>query len=282
LIFGGLTMTADKVTIHTAPRSSARARKSTTGRPVGAGNALDAAEATFRLLVTGPSPLALDGAAIGHGLPPRMVDLAELTDIVLAPAATDRLRDAVWAELVRRSREDGPSWVIGCVGVALPGLVNIAARATRTASPSVADDIVSELLTEFVAQLKRIDVTRPHIAERLLLWARKAAARARGRDERHLALATDALPALPASDGADPATVLHEAVRQGIITSQTAALIQATRLDGIPLAEYADARGEHPKKLYARRQRAEARLAEAISQGQLCANFDGVPQKPGL
>jgi len=33
-------------------------------------DALDVLDSSFRLLVTGPSPLTIDGAALGHGCPP--------------------------------------------------------------------------------------------------------------------------------------------------------------------------------------------------------------------
>ncbi|HZD37081.1 MAG TPA: hypothetical protein VE664_00405 [Actinomycetes bacterium] len=36
-------------------------------------DALDVLDSSFRLLVSGPSPLAIDGAAPGHGLPARLI-----------------------------------------------------------------------------------------------------------------------------------------------------------------------------------------------------------------
>ena len=84
-------------------------------------NALSVADRAFQLLVTGPSPLSVDGRSIGHGVPRRLIDLGELKALLLTPQAGDELKDAVWAHLVRRSRCDGPTWVIGCVGVAMPG-----------------------------------------------------------------------------------------------------------------------------------------------------------------
>ncbi|WP_344586521.1 hypothetical protein [Actinomadura vinacea] len=150
------------------------------------------AERTFQLLIAGP--LALDGRKVGHGLPARAVGLGELREALLKPAATEALKDAVWAELVSRARTKDPAWVIGCVGVAMPGLKNVAARVLRSSPERLADDIGSELLTEFVAQLDGIDITRPHIAARLMLRARKGALRARGRESRHLPCASEEMP----------------------------------------------------------------------------------------
>jgi hypothetical protein len=48
--------------------------------------ALDVLDASFRLLVTGPSPLAIDGAALGHGLPARLIPLCELRALLLQPS----------------------------------------------------------------------------------------------------------------------------------------------------------------------------------------------------
>ena len=98
---------------------------------------------------------------------------------MLKTSASDELKDAAWRELIAKARTGDPVWVVGCVGVAMPGLKNTAARVIRSSPSRLIDDIVSELLTEFVAQLPRIDAERSHIAARLLLWAHKGALRAR-------------------------------------------------------------------------------------------------------
>ncbi|MGW5681358.1 hypothetical protein [Nonomuraea sp. NPDC003754] len=67
------------------------------------------------------------------------------------PPADDELKDAVWAYLMRRSQWDGPAWVIGCVGVAMPGLKNLPSHTTQGCPVHVIDDIVSEMVTNFVA-----------------------------------------------------------------------------------------------------------------------------------
>lgn len=49
-----------------------------------AGNTLAVAERAFRLLITGPAPPAVNGKTIGHGLPPRPIDLGELKELLSA------------------------------------------------------------------------------------------------------------------------------------------------------------------------------------------------------
>ncbi|MFA1550748.1 hypothetical protein [Actinomadura chokoriensis] len=232
-------------------------------------NALSVAERSFRLLTTGPNPLALDGRTVGHGLPARAIDLSELRTLLLETSASDELKDAAWRELVRRSRSGDPAWVVGCVGVAMPGLKSTAARVIRYSPSRLVDDIVSELLTEFVAQLARIDIERPHIAARLMLWARKGALRARGRDARHVPCDPSELPDHPPVSDVDPVVLLLEAARQGIITSAAAELINATRLDGLSVQRLAKDKGEPASRLYKQRQVAEVRLVDAIRDGRI-------------
>ncbi|HUD17965.1 MAG TPA: hypothetical protein VMQ59_11910, partial [Acidimicrobiales bacterium] len=52
----------------------------------------DTLEKTFRLLVTGPRPLALEGEAV-VGLPQRLIPLDELKAILLHPSTSYQVRD---------------------------------------------------------------------------------------------------------------------------------------------------------------------------------------------
>ncbi|MBO2451623.1 hypothetical protein J4573_31350 [Actinomadura barringtoniae] len=258
-----------------------------TGTPTRSGytdNALDVAETTFNLLITGPAPLALDGTGIGHGLPARMIDLGELRAIVLGPDTNDALKDAVWRELVTCARAGEPSWVIGCVGMALPGLKNAAAGVIATSPRGLADDIVSELLTEFLAQLPKIDIDRGHIGARLVCWARKGAFRARGHNARHTLLDARRVPWLMQSpERIEPelAALLAEAVHQEVISASAADLINATRLQGMSVTDYARTHGLPAARLLKRRARAEARLAAAITEGQVQAITAELVSDPG-
>lgn len=242
-------------------------------------NALAIAERSFHLQATGPQPLALDGRTIGHGLPARLVDLTEVRALLLGQTASDELKDATWRALVLRARTGDPAWVVGCVGVAMPGLKNTAAKVLRSSPDRYADDIVSELLTEFVAQLACIEIERPHIVQRLILWARKGALRARGREARYVPCEPALLPDSPADVGVDieanvdVAALMVDAVRQGIIAPEEAELITSTRLEGLPVLDVARRRRLPANRLYWRRQIAEGRLAAAVRDGRLSVDF---------
>ncbi|MCK2214022.1 hypothetical protein MF672_009505 [Actinomadura sp. ATCC 31491] len=242
-------------------------------------NALSAADRAFRFLVTDPNPLSVDGRSIGRGLPRRPIHLGELKNLLLTPQADDELKDAVWAHLVRRSRSDGPAWVIGCVGMAMPGLKNLAARTTQGCPAHVVDDIVSEMVTNFVAQLCRIDLDRPNILPRLLMWARKGALQVRARELASVEVCAET-PEQVVLD-TEPFMVLAEAVRCRVITADEAKLINATRLEGQALRACAGRLGVPADRLYKRRRAAETRLARAIEEGQVSVSYDGQGSNSG-
>ncbi|MCP2336960.1 hypothetical protein [Actinomadura rupiterrae] len=255
-----------------------------------AGGVLGRLETEFRQLATGPGALLLDGCEIGEVLPSRPLALGELRAMLLGPETRGDLKDLVWAALVRRARADGEPWVTACVGMALPGLRAAAARNLRHSPERLADDVVSEMLTEFLAQLPRIDLDRPRIATRLLWWGRKGALRERGRGlrveprdphealeraDQHETASDGGLQGSVCSSPVEPADLLGLAIRQGIIRAEDAELIRATRLQGQSLRHVARGRGEAESKLYSQRERAEARLATAMASGQVSARAVG-------
>ncbi len=63
----------------------------------------DRVETSFRLLTTGPRPLALDGRQVGHGLPARPIPLDELRARLLHPSTSFAARDAAMAVLLARA-----------------------------------------------------------------------------------------------------------------------------------------------------------------------------------
>ena len=150
---------------------------------------------------------------------------------------------AVWAHLVLRSRTDGATWTLGCVGVALPALTTIAATLTArlAGDPS---DIHAAVLTGFVTELARVDLRKPRVMLRLR-WAAYRAGHAALRE------ALDApVPAgnrcrstEPAPAWGHPDFVLARAVAEKVITADEAELIGSTRLEAHPLATAAAQRG---------------------------------------
>jgi hypothetical protein len=111
-------------------------------------------EACFRLLATGPAPLALDGRNLGHGVPARRIPLGELRILLHHPAATDDLQRAVLQELVRLATQQPGSWTIGLAGVLLPGLREIAGSAAPI-DARVASHVEADVLERFRNAIQR-------------------------------------------------------------------------------------------------------------------------------
>ncbi|MFC6879656.1 MULTISPECIES: hypothetical protein [Actinomadura] len=249
---------------------------------------LDVAETTFDLLTRGPAPLAVDGAVLGHGLPARRIALDELRAILLHPATSHEARDLVWKELIGRARREGASWVMGCVGIALPGLKAIVRDRLRrldTEPDAGTSHVAGELLSAFYDALLRIDVERPKIAQRLLAQSAKAVerryqARARVVPVDPSTLARLAPAAAPSNGDVD--LLLEAAVRQDVITADEAEIIAATRLEGFAPAVLAEHLGTSYDALMKRRRRAEMRLVEAMRDNGLRDDFGYLMSKTGV
>ncbi|KAA5825423.1 hypothetical protein F1721_32815 [Saccharopolyspora hirsuta] len=187
--------------------------------------------------------------------------LDALRDRLLRRHCPRHVRDEVWAYLVERSRQEGGSWTVGCVGVALPALTRIASELSRrfAGDPS---DIHAAVLTGFLTELAHIDLRRPGIMTRLR-WAAYRAG--------HTALRESLDAPVPSGSGfrstepappwGHPDFVLARAVAEGVITAAEAELIGATRLEGLPLQTAAEQRGVSYEAIKKTRRRAELRLA---------------------
>jgi len=231
----------------------------------------DAAETAFRLLCSGPQPLALHASRVAAGLPDRPVPLDELRVVLLHPATRSRARNQVWAELVRRARTGDPAWVVGLAGVALPGLRRAAGSLAASWHGDRAD-LQAEVLTGFLAAVRALDpadLESVPLASRLCWAAWRAgralafadaawSARRRDLDDRGGA------PALP---WGHPDLVLAAAVREGILTPAQAALIGRNRLEGVPLSQIAAETGISHSALCNRRKKAEKAITNAIRNG---------------
>jgi hypothetical protein len=126
---------------------------------------LDTLAATFRLLVDGPQPIALDGFAVGMRAGP--VRLPDLQAILFHPATSVDVQRAALVELVRLARRRRGPWVVGLAGVLLPGLKETAARGTMAQTGSNAH-LGEALLAELLAQLNAPDSSDEGVAEVLL------------------------------------------------------------------------------------------------------------------
>jgi len=225
---------------------------------------LDTARSAFTWLVTGPDPVSVEGRLF-PGLPHRPVPLNELRERLLRRRCGQVTRDAVWAHLVLRSRTEGATWTLGCVGVALPALTTIAATLTVrfAGDPS---DIHAAVLTGFVTELARVDLRKPRVMLRLR-WAAYRAGHGALRE------ALDApVPSgnrfrstEPAPAWGHPDFVLARAVAENVITADEAELIGSTRLEDHPLATAAAQRGISYAAAAQARRRAEHRLAAYLA-----------------
>ncbi|BEL05715.1 hypothetical protein Q0Z83_039060 [Actinoplanes sichuanensis] len=229
--------------------------------------ALHVAEDAFRLLVGEPGPLVFDGRPV-PGLPDRLLPLDELGTLLVAGTPAE-VSDAVWRHLAGRARNDGPGWVVGAVGVALPGLTRMAGRLSAGV-PGLADDIDAELLAGFLTALRGADLQPPRVWLRLCWAAWRAGKRARTTDDL-LELPPD-VPVgsrSPHRPYGHPDIVLGRAVHAGVLTAEQADLIGATRLGDVLVEQIAVAGGETGSVVRMRRRRAELKLVAALRRGDL-------------
>jgi len=228
---------------------------------------LDGFEYRFRLRGQGPQPLSVDGRRLGHGLPRRRIPLTELAAILMHPSCSADAKDAVWRLLVRKARTGSDQWVVGTVGVALPGLRNAAYRLWLLS----AGDVEATLVAHFYQALRAVDVDKPGVLNRLL---NAAFSKARGELDKRAPDTSGEVTFAPASR--PPATpfnhpdfVLARAVRLGVLTAEEADLIGATYLEKVSVAEYAERTGRTYWQVYRQRRPAVARLVAALQAGTL-------------
>lgn len=224
----------------------------------------DVLEASFRLLCSGPSPLAVHGREVGPPLPRRPLALTELRGVLLHPATPYQARDRAVRLLVCRAQAHGGNWTVGLFGVLLPGLRAAVADVAR-AYPEASADLEADVLAELVTVLASFDPDTERVASRLL-W--RAAQRARRRTAREHAVASGRVTAPSADEPhrtwGHPDFVLAEAVRAGAISAGDAELIGETRLGGVSLAEVATRSDRRLPTVRKQRERAEARLVAWI------------------
>ncbi|MEU8132181.1 hypothetical protein [Streptodolium elevatio] len=229
---------------------------------VGSGNGspLDIVRDAFTLLITGPMPLAVDGRAF-PGLPERTIALDELRDLLLRRRCPLATRDAVWAHLASRARAAGGIWTVACVGMALPALAPVC-RWMGARFPGDPSDIHAEIMAGFLRGLATTDLDRPGIIVRMRWVAFRAghAALYEALDApTPVASAYRSFP--PPPPWGHPDLVLARAIRWGVITQTEADLIGTTRLDRVPITDWAASRRTTLAAAYKARSRAESRLA---------------------
>jgi hypothetical protein len=234
---------------------------------------LDVAERSFRLLMQGPQPLAVDGRTLGEGLPARPIPLDELGTLLLHPACSRATRDEVWRHLIEQARTHQGAWMVAAVALAAPMLRSLVRTFTETLSVE-REELEAEVLACFMEALGRVELSWSHPLLRLSRLTQFAVIRAHAADRPDLLPEPDTngdLRALRYPTGhAD--LLLARAVELGIITADAAELISMTRLDHISLTAYSRARGLLYCTALKRRKRAEARLRQALLSGDLSGN----------
>lgn len=143
---------------------------------------LDAIRVSWEWLCAPPHPVTIDGTRI-VGLPNGPLPLDEVRARLLDRGCGLSVRDAVWADLISRSRTDGPTWTIACAGMALPMLAAIC-RQLSGGRGIDRDDVASAVVSGFVAALASVNLDRPGLASSLR-WACVRAGHAALREQRN-------------------------------------------------------------------------------------------------
>jgi hypothetical protein len=217
---------------------------------------------SFRLLACEPAPLALDGAAVRHGLPTRPIPLGELRTLLLHPSVGFDGRDAALTWLVARAQTDGGPWLVGLAGVLLPGIGRRVYPLCR-AFPRLAADLEGEALAGLLQAVRAWPCGQDRVATRLVWAAARAAHKLLRRElavaEREVSVGLELEP--PPWPAVHGELVLEQAVAAAVVSQLDAELVAATRIQEVPLRELAGRWGFGYEALRKRRQRAEIRLA---------------------
>ncbi|WP_431893310.1 hypothetical protein [Micromonospora haikouensis] len=246
---------------------------SDTGWPT---SALDAAATAFAALTCEPDPpLVLDCAAFDTdtGLPRQVMPLPALRDWLLRHSRAYTARDEVWREVIRRARLDGPHWVVGAVGMALPALRQYAARLCEGYDGDPAD-VDAEILTGFLTALRdRVDLAKdaPYAGLCRAAWRAGYELRLRQReycpveDIEHVA----AGPRTPKAPYGHPDLLVRRAVTLGVLDPEDEQAYIDVRLGHRAIEPIAAAVGITVDALRMRLARIDVRIAEALAGGLL-------------
>jgi hypothetical protein len=243
-------------------------------RPLYSSSALQVAQYVFTRSAAEPTQLVLDGAAFGGELPAGRLLLLPLRDLLLRPQTSPATRDAVWRELIRRAREDRSSWLVAAMGMAMPGLRR-AVRGLAAGFRGDRDDLESAVAEGFVTAVYKVDLDDHALCARLVDAGRKAGVKQVFKDADLDGAAWSPFASrAPRPPWGHPDFVLAAAVSAGVLTLDEARLIGVTRLEHLPVKDVADWLGDRPNTVVARRLRAEERLRQAITAGDLEARTD--------
>ncbi|GAA1112377.1 sigma-70 family RNA polymerase sigma factor [Nocardiopsis exhalans] len=216
-----------------------------------------------------PTHLTLHGAHAHPSLEERTYSLLELREVLLDRATPNQVRDALWRHTMRAARRS-QEWMVGALGLAMPLLRGCVGRASRGLDPDSVQCIEAELVAFTIRQIRTATLDHGALGYYLLCRVRRAAL-----GERKRALASAAQRGWGTAEATDLEddpestrsceSVLQAAVRAGAVTAAEAELIARTRLEKVSLVALSTETGVAYKTLAKRRQRAETRLAAALS-----------------
>lgn len=226
---------------------------------------LHAVETAFLALASGHAPLTLEAAFLSESAPAGRdrVTVAELRTILLARSTSFAVRDAVWAQVIDRSRCLAGVWTVVAVAMAMPELKKLAGTYGR-GFDGAQEDLHAEILAAFLDHLKVVDTTVGGIWPKLAWAVRRAAIRVVESEIDYTRHAEGFCSEPPRMPFGHEDLVLARAEREGVISAADADLIGMTRLEGVALAEAAEVLGATKNAVKIRRQRAEARLVAWI------------------
>ncbi|GIJ12743.1 hypothetical protein ACFFMR_14390 [Micromonospora andamanensis] len=243
--------------------------------------ALTTAEKAFELLTCEPAPLVFDARPV-PGLPDTTMPLNKLRQLLIFELYDSTTTDELWRQLAQHAREWGPAWVVGAIGVALPALTHLAAKISRGCARH-ADDVDSEVLAGFLHALRTADLAPPRLWLRLC-WAayRAGVAVVKADDSEELPPDLSSGSRSPRMPYGHPDLLLGRAAATGMITTEAAELISATRFGDALIEHLAAEQGVTASALRMRRRRAERIVATAITRGDLSGPIHPSSPREGM
>ncbi len=207
---------------------------------------LAAIEASFARLTAPPSPLALDGCAIGFGLPQKLIPLDDLRILLLKRSSGWQMKDAVWSELVRRAQEIGEPWKTAAAGMMMPGLKRIAGQVARGFHGDI-DDFDADILEGFFVGLNMVDPDKPKVYSSLRWMPLRYGVEARNKEDRLHAqrelTEPGAFRRYQRNTTGHQDLVLARAVGNGALDREDAGLVGCVRIDGEDLTTVSERLG---------------------------------------
>ena len=235
----------------------------------------DTLRASFLLLLADPCPMAVPAEEVAGSIAPaREIGLPEIKRLLDAAGTRPAVKRALWDAVVRRAQAGDASWTLAAAGLSWRALAGKVLQTCRK-SPADAHEIQAEVLTEFLAALREVDLTDPRITDvgGWLAWRAFFASRHARRAEAAAAVDRYELPShtavMPLVPEGHPDLVLARAVRAGVIDRDEADWISRTCLDDESPSVVAREYRMGLSTFYHHRRAAGHKLAAAIHAGDL-------------